>query len=193
MYDMAVPRRSGLLPCVFQLSCYELIDTVWFLPLRHITRPQCLIHSNTSPPTFQRIVTVILNTPQRERTVWGPELPGPCSCDSAPGDNAWSNFKTEPPAEWTSRTYTPAYYRTTFAATLPMLLQLPYTSILSCSMDWMHCKYLGVDQYFLGSVLMLMVSYLMTGDSGRSIAIFPVGQPPPLLLYHRPVINTPPI
>ena len=105
----------------------------------------------------------------------GPELPGPCSCDSTPGPNAWSNFKTEPPAPWTSNAYTPAYYRTTFAATLPMLLQLPYASILSCSLDWMHCKYLGVDQYFLGSVLMFMVGYLMTGETGRSIEICTLG------------------
>ena len=102
-------------------------------------------------------------------------MPGSCSCESSTGPNAWSNFMTEPPATWMLNTYTPDYYRTTFAATLPALLKLPYASILSCSMDWMHCKYLGVDQYFLGSVLMFMVGYLMTGETGRSIEICTLG------------------
>ena len=44
------------------------------------------------------------------------------------------------------------------------LLTLPGVSIISVYPDWLHCKHLGVDQYFLGSVLWMLVYVLSPGQ-----------------------------
>ena len=43
------------------------------------------------------------------------------------------------------------------------LLALIGASVLTVYPDWMHVKYLGTDQYLLGSVLKLMVFHLLPG------------------------------
>ena len=72
-----------------------------------------------------------------------------CRC-SLSGVNTWSNFMSDWKA-WGGRSPCP-------------LFDLPFTSGLSVSMDWMHSKYLGVDQYCYGSILALLTVQIMPND-----------------------------
>lgn len=86
-----------------------------------------------------------------------------CPCTLRADDCPWSDFRS-PGSEWMTRIYggdqwlglNPPDQR-------QPLLTLPGVTILSMAVDWMHCKYLGTDQYFLGSVLFLMVYHLLPG------------------------------
>lgn len=44
------------------------------------------------------------------------------------------------------------------------LFRLPFISILSLCYDLMHCKHLGCDMYFLGSVLWLLAFRVLAGE-----------------------------
>ena len=45
-----------------------------------------------------------------------------------------------------------------------LMLQIVGVSILSFYPDWMHCKSLGIDKTLLGSVLWLLVHFVMPGE-----------------------------
>ena len=78
------------------------------------------------------------------------------------GDKPWSDFRDDPPAEWMLDIWMPVDWKMN---TVPnnALLRLSFVSILTLQPDWMHLKYLGTDKYFYGSVLALMVFYLLPG------------------------------
>ena len=50
-----------------------------------------------------------------------------------------------------------------------ILLTLPGASCWTLAYDWVHVKYLGVDQYIFGSVLSVLVTMVMAGDENANL------------------------
>ena len=87
-----------------------------------------------------------------------------CPCDNqAHNVYKWSDFRTNPPAAWMRSCYTPAQFAARFALA-NALLSLPGVTVHSFYADWMHCKYLGSDQYLLGSILWMICYQLLSGQ-----------------------------
>ena len=83
-----------------------------------------------------------------------------CRASLSPEAN-WRDFKERAP--WTSTIYS----ATDWLAAHPnhvTFFDLLFIGIWSLSPDWMHCKYLGLDQYFFGSVLKMLVFTIMGGE-----------------------------
>ena len=107
----------------------------------------------------------------------GAEPCGLCPCTNQEGDVPWSDFRSSPhPAVWMTRLFKHADFiaRGRFTP----LLQLPGVTCFTLMIDWMHVKYLGTDQYFLGSVLALMTMHIMSGIQLLSTVA-------PFIMYHR--------
>ena len=84
-----------------------------------------------------------------------------CRC-SLSGVNTWSDFKET--AQWRHQIWDMATWKLWPGRTKCPLLNLPFTSALSVALDWMHSKYLGVDQYVYGSILALLTVQIMPND-----------------------------
>ena len=93
---------------------------------------------------------------------------GLCPCTNREGDMPWSDYRTDPPAEWMQNMWGPEQYADAHPDRHPWLT-LPGVTLLSVCIDWMHVKYLGTDQYFLGSVLYLLVFVLMGGEPATNL------------------------
>ena len=78
-------------------------------------------------------------------------------CSFCPADSTtmpWSEFRPGR-ATWMRGVYTATAFKTKYPD-CHRIFSLPGVSINTVWPDYMHCKYMGVDQYFLGSVLVLM-------------------------------------
>lgn len=85
---------------------------------------------------------------------YGSERPcGWCPCSIRDNALPWTDLR--PDADWVSQVHTTAAFEARFPGR-SRLLHSPGISVQACWMDYMHVKHLGVDQYFLGSVLWLM-------------------------------------
>ena len=84
---------------------------------------------------------------------------GLCPCNS--GNVPWFDFR--PQAAWVNLVYTVQAW---LAAGLKrsFVFDIVGVTILSFYPDWMHCKSLGIDKYLIGSVLYLLVHYVMPHD-----------------------------
>ena len=74
----------------------------------------------------------------------------------------WSDFRTEPEAEWMSQTFSPQQWIELNPAR-QLLFRIPGVTIWTVWADWMHTKYIGTDQYLFGSILWLIVYKLLPG------------------------------
>ena len=81
-----------------------------------------------------------------------------CQC-KATGDNSWSDFGAN--AEWRLTRWDKAAWHGWQERTKLALLTLPGCSNFTIMYDWMHCKYLGFDMYCFGSVLALLVNFVL--------------------------------
>ena len=84
-----------------------------------------------------------------------------CRCSLA-GANSWSNFT--PAAAWRTQCWTHRAWKRWDSRSKCPLFDLNFVSALSIHLDYMHCKYLGVDQYTYGSVLALLCCKVMGGS-----------------------------
>ena len=90
----------------------------------------------------------------------------PCGWCPATSGGAmpWSDFRIHPMAAWMRNIYSSRQW----LAANPVrhaLLTLPGVSILTVTPDLMHIKYLGTDQFVLGSVLYLLCFVILNaGD-----------------------------
>ena len=87
------------------------------------------------------------------------------------GPVTWSDFRSE--AAWRTTRWDPEEWRTWEQRTKCVLLTLPGASCWTIAYDWVHVKYLGVDQYIFGSVLFVLVCMVMEGN--RKQTLQPVG------------------
>ena len=84
-----------------------------------------------------------------------------CICKTTyRGNLSWRDNRFN--SAWQSSTLSPSTYRSHFSPT-SALFQLPGISSLSLAMDFMHCHHLGWLQYLYGSILHLLVFFLMPG------------------------------
>lgn len=81
-----------------------------------------------------------------------------CQC-TATGIATWSDFKDD--AHWRSTRWEADDWRNWDERSKCVLLTLPGASCWTLAYDWVHVKYLGVDQYIFGSVLYVLVSMIM--------------------------------
>lgn len=91
---------------------------------------------------------------------------GLCRC-SLSGTNSWSNFSKTAP--WRSQLWTLTSWKAWDDRSPCPLFQLSYCSALTVHLDYMHCKYLGVDQYTYASVLALLCCQIMDGTPQENL------------------------
>lgn len=70
---------------------------------------------------------------------------------------------------WQSSTLTPTTFRSHFSPACP-LFQLPGVTSLTMAMDWMHCHHLGWLQYLFGSIIHMLVFYLLPNTHLNNLA-----------------------
>lgn len=90
-----------------------------------------------------------------------------CQCKMT-GPVTWSDFRSE--AAWRTTRWDPEEWRTWEQRTKCVLLTLPGASCWTIAYDWVHVKYLGVDQYIFGSVLFVLVCMVMEGEQEANLA-----------------------
>lgn len=86
-----------------------------------------------------------------------------CQADSI-GTNSWKNFSMTAP--WISTSWSPATWHLFPGKSMcPLFTDIPGSSGLLCSLDFMHNKYLGADQYIFGSVMHLGKKWFFFGEA----------------------------
>ena len=84
------------------------------------------------------------------------------------GPNTWSDFL--PTAMWRGQVYTKAIWNAMDTNLHKLsLLTLPGCSCWTVSYDWMHCKYLGFDQYSHGSTFAVLVHMVMPSSPEENL------------------------
>ena len=83
-----------------------------------------------------------------------------CKCTGV-GPLTWTDNR--PIAPWLSSCWSAAAWRLWPGRSKNPLFDLPGVTALTVCLDYMHAKYLGFDQYVFGSVLYLVVFYIMSG------------------------------
>ena len=95
---------------------------------------------------------------------------GPCSicrCTLG-GEHTWTDFRKT--AAWIGTEWTKADWFSWGGRSMnPLFNQLPGQSCHTVSLDLMHCKYLGHDMYFYGSVLTLLCQYILPGTDEANL------------------------
>ena len=89
-----------------------------------------------------------------------------CRCTGT-GVNTWTDYKDT--ASWRATRWNPEGWRNWEGRTRCVLLTLPGASCWTVAYDWVHVKYLGVDQYIFGSVLSVLVTMVMAGDENANL------------------------
>ena len=88
---------------------------------------------------------------------------GPCALCRATkvGPCSWQDFRTS--AAWRSSVWKASDWRSWSERSSCPLLQLPATSCWTVAFDWLHIKYLGLDQFLYGSIIYMIVFYILPG------------------------------
>eukprot|EP00435_Cladocopium_sp_Y103_P046777 s1128_g13.t1 len=86
---------------------------------------------------------------------------GRCLCTKA-GPNTWKDSRQETP--WRTTTFTTRSWQAFPDTSNNPIFNTANISGLTCQADYMHVKYLGYQQYFLGSVLWLLVHEILPGS-----------------------------
>lgn len=84
-----------------------------------------------------------------------------CRCTGS-GDHSWADFT--PTANWTKTVWTPSSWQAWANRSRCLLFTLPGVSILTVCLDYMHVKYLGLDQYMFGATLSLLCFFVMSAS-----------------------------
>ena len=75
---------------------------------------------------------------------------------------SWQNYKRDAP--WTATIWSPSTWKIWADRSPCELFRLDWFSALNIAPDWMHCKYLGCDQFFYASVLFLLTHVMLPSD-----------------------------
>ena len=98
-----------------------------------------------------------------------------CLCTKA-GPLTWKDSR--PNAPWRATTYTTGSWQANPDRSKNPIFDAANISGLSCQSDYMHVKYLGYRQFFLGSVLWLLAHEILLGEPLRTFALFAVDRGP---------------
>ena len=98
----------------------------------------------------------------------GPHNPC-CWCPaSLASDNNWRDVR--PSAGWIGRCYTAASWTAAHPDPLELFL-LFFVTTATINPDWMHVKYLGVDQYLFASALKILTHHHLPNDPDVNMAL----------------------
>ena len=86
-----------------------------------------------------------------------------CKC-TGKGVNTWTDMRETAP--WTRCIWTNVSWLAWEGRCRNALFTLPGVTALAVCLDYMHCKYLGMDQYQFGSCLWLLVNVIMEQSRG---------------------------
>jgi hypothetical protein len=75
-----------------------------------------------------------------------------------------------PGAPWMPTIWNPTTWRLAFTGCM-LLLRMPGLTGVSFYPDWMHCKHIGTDMYFLGSILTYLTHHFLTGSPQDNLQI----------------------
>lgn len=94
---------------------------------------------------------------------------GPCSLCRCTGDGdlSWCDFT--PTANWLGTVWTPEAWKKWANRSKNLLFTLPGVTAMSIALDYMHVKYLGLDQYLFGSVLSLLCFFVLHGEPSQNL------------------------
>ena len=104
-----------------------------------------------------------------------------CSCHTFPkasnfcplcqattvGENTWCNFR--PDAPWRQTLWQSHTWRAWQGRSRSPFFSLSYTSALTVCLDYLHCKYLGSDQYQFGAVFEVLVRFVLPGAPDENL------------------------
>ena len=90
-----------------------------------------------------------------------------CYCSNT-GLVPWSDWRQS--ARWVRMIWKPSSWRSWSDRSKCPLFDLPGVSALTAMVDYMHCKYLGSDQYMFGSILWIIVYYVLQGSPEDNMA-----------------------
>jgi hypothetical protein len=96
-----------------------------------------------------------------------------CLCTKA-GPLTWKDSR--PNAPWRATTYTTGSWQANPDRSKNPIFDAANISGLSCQSDYMHVKYLGYRQFFLGSVLWLLAHEILLGEPLANIRAICCGQ-----------------
>jgi len=89
-----------------------------------------------------------------------------CKC-TATGTHTWSNNSSQAP--WIATTYTTQTWKEEEEKPDNALFSIPGVSILTVCLDYMHAKYIGMDQYMYGSTFYYLVFYVMNKSAEENL------------------------
>ncbi|CAE7201833.1 unnamed protein product [Symbiodinium sp. CCMP2592] len=97
---------------------------------------------------------------------------GPCAlCRSTKvGPCSWQDFRTS--AAWRATSWKASEWRLWSGKSSCPLLQLPGTSCWAVAFDWLHIKYLGLDQFLYASIIFMLVFYILPGTPEENMQSF---------------------
>lgn len=91
-----------------------------------------------------------------------------CLCPANSTNIPWYDFR--PTARWLTCIYTEIAWRASGFATCE-IFNIPGVSQYSCYPDWMHAKHLGTDKVLFGSVLWLLVNFVLLGEPEENLSV----------------------
>ena len=89
-----------------------------------------------------------------------------CNC-SKHGEFSWRDFRTG--AAWRTTCYGPNEWHGLESRSSCPLFSLPHLSGVNVAYDWLHCKYLGSDQYTYAGLLYLLTFHMLPGRPEANI------------------------
>lgn len=91
-----------------------------------------------------------------------------CLCPANSSTIPWYDFRLS--ARWLREIYTEHAWRASGWAVCE-IFKIPGVSQHSCYPDWMHAKHLGSDKVLLGSVLYLLVNFILPGEPETNLSV----------------------
>ena len=94
---------------------------------------------------------------------------GPCPLCRCKGSGQWSWCNFQPNAGWRDVCWTIAAWRAWPQRSKSPLFDSGYFSPWLIALDFMHCKYLGHDQFTYGSILSLLCNHCLPQDAASNL------------------------
>ena len=89
-----------------------------------------------------------------------------CQCQIH-GESSWKNNSNS--AGWVQTIWSPTSWLQWAGRAACKLFEIPGVTACTVAMDYMHCKYLGVDQYMFGSIFYLLCFVIMDGTPKENL------------------------
>ncbi|CAE7788811.1 unnamed protein product [Symbiodinium necroappetens] len=97
---------------------------------------------------------------------------GPCTlCRTTKyGPLSWQDYRST--AGWRTTCHTPASWSAQDDKSSCPLFGLPFVTGVNVCYDWLHCKYVGSDQYMYGALLRLLCFHVLADTAEKNMQAF---------------------